>query len=236
MPLKLFGLALGSFEGLSGALLGEVEAVGEGPKVDRKAEANTLGALRVGDGDRSGSGIRADTVKGNEGRVSRDSGNSGPNILGFRWRFLGTSLVEGFILLPFPKICTFSFLSLDDLFSALIFLEPPENPKGPFLAATGENAGVVGVEGSEGEVVPMHNGLDSFLAFFACRLRTLSSSSDDGQVLEFLRERWSSDECTRNSCLASWAKVPKNGVRLAPAEGVSLGGGTGTKPSSCIKR
>jgi len=101
-------------------------------------------------------------VGGHDERVSRDNGDSEPTMLGVRWGFLGSSLVEG-LLLPFPDNWTFSFLSLDDLFSvALISLAPPESPEWPFLVVMDENVGIVGA----GELV--HNGLDSFLAFFLC--------------------------------------------------------------------
>jgi len=66
--------------------------------------------------------------------------------------------------LTFPNNWTFSFLSLDDLFSALISLAVPESPEWPFLVVTGEIAGA----GESGEVALVHNGLESFLAFFLC--------------------------------------------------------------------
>lgn len=79
------------------------EAVGEGLKAGRKAEGSALGALRVGDGERGDGGTRVDVMGAGDKGALESNGNSGPSILGFRCKFMGSGLVEGFALLPFPR-------------------------------------------------------------------------------------------------------------------------------------
>lgn len=56
----------------------------------------------------------------------------------------------------------------------------------PLLVTIGDDEGVVGAGESGGGVAVLQEGLDNFLAFFTCLVRILSSSSDEGQVPEFL--------------------------------------------------
>jgi hypothetical protein len=119
---------------------------------------------------------------------------------------MGSGFVDDFaLLLPFAR---FSFLSLEDLslFSLLPsigLLRHSFGLEAALLVRIGEGMGVVGAGDSGGGVALLHEGLETFLAFFACLLRIFSSSSDEGQVPEFLREWPLSGDCAMYSRLAS---------------------------------
>jgi hypothetical protein len=107
--------------GFNSEVAGEGRAGGEGLKLGRREEARDLGALRVGPAGEGERVSREEMTGARESCGAADGmgGSSGPNMLGFRCKFIGRGLV--FVLLPLSGERIFSFLSFDVLSRFSVF-------------------------------------------------------------------------------------------------------------------